>query len=201
VSKALIFVYDEPDHGLEFVEKLKPLWTIHKVSHLMDLECFVLQKKSSLTSRQVKTNWKTKYKSWTQAHRKRRYGSGEARADPSDVSVYNSEMKFGRIAINAIDGVHVLRAGRHYNNHIAQCLQFDPVLWLRDSGLKSRAAIWGDGDIHPQIKRIWDGWRLKADGHKGHAQVICAVVVILLAAKNFVTVDIAAGQERVMYTR
>ena len=42
---------------------------------------------------------------------------------------------------------------------------------------------------------------MKADGHKGHAQVICAVVVIFLAAKNFVTVDIAAGQERVMYTR
>ena len=193
VFKALIFVYDESDHGLEFVEKLKPLWTIHKVSHLVDLECSILQKKSSLTSRQVKTNWETKYKSWTQAHRKRRYGSGEARADPSDVSVYNSEMKFGRIAIDAIDGVHVLRAGRHYNNHIAQCLQFDPVLWFRDSGLKSRAAIWGDGDVHPQIKRIWDRWRLKADGHKGHAQVICAVVVIFLAAKNFVTVDIAAG--------
>lgn len=28
VSKALIFVYDEPDHGPEFVEKLKPLWII-----------------------------------------------------------------------------------------------------------------------------------------------------------------------------
>ena len=110
-------------------------------------------------------------------------------------------MKFGRITVDAIDGVHVLRAGRHYNNHIAQCLQFDPVLWLRDSWLKSRAAIWGDGDVHPQIKWVRDRWRLKADGHKGHAQVICAVVVILLTAKNFVTVDIAAGQERVMYTR
>ena len=54
VFKALIFVYDESDHGLEFVEKLKPLWTIHKVSHLVDLECSILQKKSSLTSRQVK---------------------------------------------------------------------------------------------------------------------------------------------------
>ena len=28
VSKALIFVYDGPDHGPEFVEKLKPLWII-----------------------------------------------------------------------------------------------------------------------------------------------------------------------------
>jgi hypothetical protein len=28
VSKALIFVYDGPDHGSEFVEKLKPLWII-----------------------------------------------------------------------------------------------------------------------------------------------------------------------------
>ena len=104
---------------------------------------------SSLTSRRIRTIWETKYKNWTQAHRNRGYGSGEARADPSDVSVYNSEMKFGRITVDAIDGVHVLRAGRHYNNHIAQCLQFDPVLWFRDSGLKSRAAIWGDGNVHP----------------------------------------------------
>ena len=54
VFKAQIFVYDEPDHWSEFVEKLKPQWTIDKVSHLVDLECSILQKKSSLTARQVK---------------------------------------------------------------------------------------------------------------------------------------------------
>ncbi len=62
-SKALPFVYDEPDHWSEFVEKLKPQWPIDKVSHLADLECSILQKKPSLTSRRVRTIGETKYKS------------------------------------------------------------------------------------------------------------------------------------------
>ena len=77
------------------------------------------------------------------------YESGEARTDPSDVSVYNLKMKFGWIAIDAVDGVQVLRAGGHDNNHITQGLQPDPILRFRDGRLKSRAAIWGDGDVHP----------------------------------------------------
>ena len=40
-SKALPFVYDEPDHWPEFAEKLKPLGAIDKVSHLVDLECSI----------------------------------------------------------------------------------------------------------------------------------------------------------------
>ena len=57
-----------------------------------------------------------------QAHQNREHGSGEARTDPSGGSVYNPEMKLGRIAVDAIDGVHVLRTGRHDNNHITQGL-------------------------------------------------------------------------------
>jgi hypothetical protein len=41
VFKTQIFVYDGPDHWPEFVEKLKPLGAIDKVSHLVDLECSI----------------------------------------------------------------------------------------------------------------------------------------------------------------
>ena len=101
-------------------------------------------------------------------------------------------MKLGRIAVDAVDGVQVLRAGGHDHNHIAQGFQPDPILRFRNSGFKGRAAIGGDRNVHPEVEGIGDRWGLQADGHEGHAQIISAVIVILLAAQNLVAVDIAA---------
>ena len=107
-----------------------------------------------------------------------------------DSLAQHPEVKFGWQSVAAVDGVHVLWTSGHHHDGIAKRAHLDGVFGFTNRGFKRGFAIGRNRDIHPQVERVRNLGRLKANGDHCHSEVVGAVVVIIRAAENFVSVDI-----------